>query len=152
MNHHIIRRLLSTLLTVAFLSATSCATLIHGTHETVPITTDPPGASVAVGGETYITPTEVSLSRDREYQVVATKPGYHQQTAQLHSSLSAVSFLNCFAWLWWAVDLVDGAAYKLEPEAVSLQLTPETPAEKLAERATPATRTASAYDAPEKDF
>jgi hypothetical protein len=65
---------------VAFAAAglllNGCATLIHGSHQTIPITSDPPGAQLNIGGSQYITPADVSLARDQEYQAVVTKPGY----------------------------------------------------------------------------
>ena len=103
----------------------SCATLIHGSHQTVPITTDPPGAQLNIGGSQYITPANVSLARDQEYQAVVTKPGYQTQTAEIHSSFSGVTFIDLIFIIPWAVDLADGAAYSLDPETVELHLQPQ---------------------------
>lgn len=106
------------------LVCSGCASLIHGTHQSVPVTTDPPGANVTIGGESFITPTDASLARDRDYQVVANKPGYQQSITEVHSSLSGITFLDLIFIIPWAVDLADGAAYKLEPSTISMVLTP----------------------------
>jgi hypothetical protein len=101
-----------------------CASLIHGSHQTIPISTDPEGTSIQVGGEQYISPVDASLARNRNYQVVASKPGYQTQTFEIQSSFSAVTFVDLIFIIPWAVDLVDGAAYKLEPETIELHLIP----------------------------
>jgi hypothetical protein len=114
---------------VAFAAAglllNGCATLIHGSHQTIPITSDPPGAQLNIGGSQYITPADVSLARDQEYQAVVTKPGYETQTMEIHSSFSATTLVDLFLIIPWAVDLADGAAYSLEPESVQLHLQPQ---------------------------
>ena len=102
-----------------------CATLIHGSHQTIPITTDPPGAQLNIGGSQYITPADVSLARDQEYQAVVTKPGYETQTMEIHSSFSAATLIDLIFIIPWAVDLADGAAYSLEPETLELRLQPQ---------------------------
>jgi PEGA domain len=111
-----------------------CATLIHGSHQTIPITSDPPGAQLNIGGSQYITPADVSLARDQEYQAVVTKPGYETQTMEIHSSFSAATLVDLIFIIPWAVDLADGAAYSLEPETVQIHLQPQ-----LASAAAPAT-------------
>jgi hypothetical protein len=99
--------------------------LIHGSHQTIPITSDPPGAQLNIGGSQYITPADVSLARDQEYQAVVTKPGYETQTMEIHSSFSAATLIDLIFIIPWAVDLADGAAYSLEPETVQLHLQPQ---------------------------
>jgi hypothetical protein len=114
---------------VAFAAAglvlNGCATLIHGSHQTIPITSDPPGAQLNIGGSQYITPADVSLARDQEYQAVLSKPGYETQTMEIHSSFSAATLVDLIFIIPWAVDLADGAAYSLEPESVQLHLQPQ---------------------------
>lgn len=101
-----------------------CASLIHGSHQTIPISTDPVGTSLQVGGEQYISPVDASLARNRNYQIVASKPGYQTQTVEIDSSFSAVTFIDLIFIIPWAVDLVDGAAYTLEPESVQIHMVP----------------------------
>jgi hypothetical protein len=107
------------------LLVSGCATLIHGSHQTIPMTSDPPGAQLSIGGSQYITPADVSLARDQEYQAVVTKPGYETQTMEIHSSFSAATLVDLIFIIPWAVDLADGAAYSLEPESLELRLQPQ---------------------------
>ena len=118
-------RMACAIITALALGCSGCATLVHGSHQTVPITSDPPGAQLSIGGSQYITPADVSLARDQEYQAIVTKPGYETQTTQIHSSFSAVTFVDLIFIIPWAVDLADGAAYSLEPESVELHLQPK---------------------------
>jgi hypothetical protein len=115
------------LLALPFLTA-SCASLINGSHETVPINVQPAGATIQVGGSQYISPADASLARDRDYQIIASKPGYETQTTELHSSFSGWTLLDTIFIIPWAVDLADGAAYKLEPTTVEMQLQPSVQA------------------------
>jgi hypothetical protein len=109
----------------AVLTSSSCATLIHGgATQTVSISTDPPGATVQVGGKEVITPAEVTLDRNKTVQVVATKPGYQMATTTIHSEFSWVTVLDSIFILPWVIDLVSGSAYTLSPDTVRLVLTP----------------------------
>jgi len=45
----------------------SCASLINGSHQTIPIDVQPSGATIQVGGSQYISPVDASLARDRDY-------------------------------------------------------------------------------------
>ena len=112
-------------ITSAGLLCSSCATLIHGGGtQTVSISTNPPGATVKVGGEQVISPAEVTLDRDKTVQVVATLPGYEMATTTIHSEFSWVSVLDLIFIIPWVIDLVSGAAYKLSPETVELVMQP----------------------------
>ncbi len=71
----------------------SCALMVHGTTQSVSVATDPPGASIKVSGE-EIGPGEVTLKRNRDYQVVATMPGYEIATAAVNSNFSYLTVLN----------------------------------------------------------
>ncbi len=108
---------------VAALHLASCATLIHGGGtQSVSITTDPLGAIVQVGGEQLISPADISLNRNRDYQVVATKTGYETATSTIHSNFSWVTVLDMVFVLPWVIDLVSGSAYTLSPDTISLVL------------------------------
>jgi hypothetical protein len=108
------------------LGSSSCATLINGPgrEQLVSIYTDPPGASVEVGGQQTVSPVLVSLDRNVSTRVVAWKPGYETATATLHSSYSWATYLDLILIAPWVIDLVSGALYSLSPDIVNLQLTP----------------------------
>ena len=110
----------------AVLLVPSCATLIHGGGtETVSVSTEPPGAIVKVGGQDLISPADVTLDRNRDYQVIATKEGYETGMTTIHSKFSWVTVLDLIFILPWVIDLVSGSAYTLEPDTVSLVLAPQ---------------------------
>jgi PEGA domain-containing protein len=112
--------------TMAAFVCSSCATLIHGGGtQTVSISTNPPGATVKVGGEQVVSPAEVTLDRNKTVQVVAMLPGYQMATTTIHSEFSWVSVLDLVFIIPWVIDLVSGAAYTLSPETVDLVLEPE---------------------------
>jgi PEGA domain len=126
---------------VAILYLASCATLIHGGGtQTISISTEPPGATVKVGGQDVIAPGEVTLDRNRDYQVIAIKPGYETGTTNISSRFSWVTVLDLIFILPWVVDLVSGSAYNLSPDTVNIVLTPRgtaTPENPLSAPAPP---------------
>jgi hypothetical protein len=130
---------------VAVLFLSSCATLIHGGGtQTISISTEPPGATVKVGGQDVIAPGEVTLDRNRDYQVIAIKPGYDTGTTNINSRFSWVTILDLIFILPWVVDLVSGSAYNLTPDTVNIVLTPQASATPVAQppAAAPPTRRA----------
>ena len=117
----------SLLAALAVLFAPSCATLIHGGgQQTVSIATDPTGAKVQVGGQSLVSPAEITLSRDHDYQVVATKEGYDQSITAIHSRFSWVTVLDLIFIIPWVIDLVSGGGYYLEPDTLQMTLSPAT--------------------------
>ena len=112
---------------LAVLFAPGCATLIHGGgQQTVSIATDPTDARVQVGGQSLVSPAEITLSRDHDYQVVATKEGYEQSITAIHSRFSWVTVLDLVFIIPWVMDLVSGGGYYLEPDTLQMTLSPAT--------------------------
>jgi hypothetical protein len=110
----------------ALIFNSSCATLIHGGGtQTVSISTEPPGATVAVGGQQIIAPAEVTLDRNRNYQIIATKEGYNTATSMIQSRFSWVTVLDLIFIFPWVIDLISGSAYTLSPDTISLVLAPK---------------------------
>ncbi|HUY27355.1 MAG TPA: PEGA domain-containing protein [Candidatus Binataceae bacterium] len=127
--NRIAKRSALALATAAVLLNSSCATLIHGGGtQTISISTEPPGATVAVGGQQIIAPADVTLDRNRNYQIIATKEGYATATSTLQSRFSWVTILDLIFIIPWVVDLVSGGAYNLSPDTVSLVLAPKVAA------------------------
>ena len=73
-----------------------CATLIHGTTESLTITSTPPGATVAVWptGDTVTAPGEVSLARKGTYSLRYHLDGYDEESVQV----SQVDRESLFSW------------------------------------------------------
>jgi hypothetical protein len=70
-----------------------CATILRGTHEKMDFSTNPSGASVAIGGNTYQTPAVVDLKRKAVYPVIITMPGYRTIHFDLVSEWDGVSLV-----------------------------------------------------------
>src|SRR5581483_10828258 len=111
----------------ATLLSTSCATIFHGKTQNINITTDPPGARILAGGNTFVTPAQVSLRRDSDYTIVADKEGYQQSEALLQHSVDWYTFLGNIIFgglIGWGIDFASGSAYELSPSTVDIQLKP----------------------------
>ena len=117
------------LLVLALLAtlSTGCATIVHGEHQSIPVDTDPSGAVVVVDGvEMGRTPTVLSLERGDDHVVVLEADGYAPVTLRLDKSLDFTPAVigNLFSWgiFGFAVDVVNGAAYELDPEMLMATL------------------------------
>jgi hypothetical protein len=111
-------------LALAGLLQQGCATIFHGKSQTINVTSNPPGGLVAVGGNTFVTPAQVTLRRDSDYTVVATKPGY-EGTGTIEHSVDWYTFLGNIIFgglIGWAIDFSSGSAYELSPETVTIQM------------------------------
>jgi len=102
-----------------------CAFMVHGTRQTVSVATEPPGAAVTVSGQPVTSPGQVSLLRNRDYQVVASWPGGRTATATVYSEFSWMTVLNWIPVLGPTVDFVSGAAWELNPDVVTLTPCPQ---------------------------
>lgn len=111
---------------VASFALCSCASIMHGTHQDVGISSYPSGASVYVDGVTMgTTPVVAKLSRKDNHIVRITLPGYEPYETTVTRSVSG--------WVWGnivfggliglAVDAIDGGLYKLTPQQLSGTLT-----------------------------
>ena len=123
----VLRKIVTT--TAAFMVAlaiAACASIIHGTHQDVGITSVPPGASVTVDNIQYgKTPVIAKLTRKDNHIVRIELPGYQAFDATLTRSVSG--------WVWGnivfggliglAVDAISGGLYKLDPYQVQAALT-----------------------------
>lgn len=121
-------------LTIVMLMAVSCASIIHGSKQSVTFQTNPAGATVEVFdgmGVSYgvcDTPCSLDLKRKREYKIKISKPGY--------ASAEMVIQKKSDGWIWGnilfggviglIVDFTTGAAYKLDPSALHVTLSEES--------------------------
>ena len=112
---------------------TGCATIMTGRRQTIPITTKPSGATVIIAGERHITPTTVTLERKHHYTVTIEKEGYHTETVEILSVISGAVAGNILIGgiIGGGIDAITGAAKKLQPESISINLVPlDTKTEK----------------------
>jgi hypothetical protein len=107
------------------LGVASCASIIHGTHQDVGISSNPTGAAVSIDNvATGHTPVIAKLARKSNHIVRMELPGYQPVEATLTCGVSG--------WVWGniafgglvglAVDAISGGMYKLTPDQVSASL------------------------------
>lgn len=112
-------------LALAGLLQQGCATIFHGKSQTINVTSDPPGGLVTVGGNTFLTPAQITLRRDSDYTLIATKQGYQDGTGSLERSVDWYTFLGNIIFgglIGWAIDFSSGSAYELSPETVTIRM------------------------------
>lgn len=102
-----------------------CATIFTGTHDDVTFNSEPEGARVFIDGiERGRTPTTIGVSRSafNDTEVTLRMDGYEDRTFLLDKSFNAVSILNLFGLLGWAVDFATGAVMKYDPKGYDITL------------------------------
>lgn len=107
-----------------------CATLIHGSSQSVRVESEPEGAHVEVDGRPVgQTPTTVDLSRGKDHRVRLYHEGHEAHTVTLQQSRSLWASVNLLNLIipGVLVDLSTGAFYSLDPEPVSPTLDEATP-------------------------
>jgi hypothetical protein len=129
---------------VAAALGSGCATIVHGGPRSIPIASNPPGATVSIydrdGKEVskQTTPFTASLRTKykyfagQNYKLVFEMAGYRKQEVELRSTMSG--------WFWgnlafggvigmFIVDPNTGAMYNLAPNKIEQTLAPETAAD-----------------------
>ena len=116
---------IAALLAGSFLSG--CATIVKGTTQEVPVSSEPTGARVSVDGSAAgTTPTTVTLSRKSNHMVTIEKEGFQSESVAITKSMGAAVAGNIIAGglVGWGVDAVSGAQYNLHPSTVNVRLQP----------------------------
>ena len=109
-------------------SATGCATIMNGTSQKIPVSSEPAGATVRVDdGKVFTTPVRLRLERRRDHTLVFTKEGYGTETVRMMHVLSEAVVGNALLGgpLGWVFDIFAGTQYKLIPNPVRIQLKKE---------------------------
>lgn len=108
---------------------TGCGSLTHGTWQSIPISSNPDGATVIINSKVKgTTPITVKLKRKtKEYNVFVEKKGYLPFTAFLirkqHAASAVGNFMLDFGLIsYLIIDKGTGGAYKLTPESVHVEL------------------------------
>jgi len=130
------------LLAIALVSASTllsgCATIVKGTTQVIPVSSDPTGARVTIdSAPAGTTPTTVTLSRKQNHMVVIEKEGYAPESIAVTKSMGGAVAGNIIAggFIGWGVDAMTGAQYNLAPNTISVRLTSkanQTPANDVA--------------------
>ena len=111
--------------TLVYLSCAGCASIMHGTHQDVGISSSPTAAVVTIDGvASGQTPLVAHLARGRNHILSIRADGYAPYETTLTRDVSG--------WVWGnlvfggliglAVDGMDGGMYQLTPEQVHVDL------------------------------
>ena len=106
-------------------SLSGCATIVTGWYQKIPVSSEPPGASVQVDGkETYTTPAKIHLKRNQDHTFVITKEGYGSETVKIAHAISGAFCGNVFLFgpIGMGLDAMSGAQFKLVPGNVRVEL------------------------------
>jgi hypothetical protein len=102
----------------AIIIASGCATMSHGSRQSIQIDSDPSGASFMVDGDPvpYTTPATIELVRGQDHTIAFRRDGYDDYTANLSHSTSGAVLGNALAGglIGVGIDYSSGAAYQLE--------------------------------------
>lgn len=111
--------------TAALILSSACASIIHGTSQSIGISSSPTGAKVTVDNQTATTPYIAKLSRGDNHIVKITMDGYAPAELTLTKKVSG--------WVWGnivfggliglAVDAITGGLYNLTPDQLQASLT-----------------------------
>lgn len=109
-----------------------CGSITHGIRQEIPISSNPPGATVIIDDEIKgQTPITVELERKtKKYYIEIAKDGYTTYKTYLIRKTSTASSVGNFMLDFGLishliVDKSTGGAYKLTPESVSVELEKE---------------------------
>lgn len=109
--------------------ATGCATVVKGSHQGVPVSSDPPGADVLVDGNLVgQTPLKVEMKRKHDHLVTIQKTGYRPKSVAVVKDVGGAVWGNIIAGglIGWGVDASTGAQYNLTPRTISVSLESDT--------------------------
>ncbi len=112
---------------LVFFLTTGCATIIKGTTQGVPISSDPSGADILVDGMLVgTTPTDVELKRKRDHLIVIEKKNYSPKNIAVVKNVGGAVWGNIIAGglIGWGVDAASGAQNNLTPKTIFVRLEP----------------------------
>jgi hypothetical protein len=104
-----------------------CATLIKGSSQSIPVSSDPPAADILLDGKLVgQTPKTLALKRDNNYLIIIQKTGFEQRSVPVVKDIGGAVWGNVLAGglVGWGVDAASGAQYNLLPATVSVNLIP----------------------------
>lgn len=119
------KRLLCLVLIAAL---SSCTLVVQGTSQPVTFSSEPPGATFTVNGQTATTPATLELPKD-DYQIAFRHPGYEDASFELRRKMSPWFVGSIFMGIIASsIDLATGAWKEFETTEVkvTLQALPDT--------------------------
>ena len=138
MKRHFLRILPLALVALASFSG-GCASIVKGTTQAIPVSSNPSGADVTLdGNKVGQTPVSVEVKRKSDHLMTISKPGYESENIAITRNLGGAVFGNIIAGglVGWGVDAVSGAQYNLTPATISVTLykSGQVPESRLADR------------------
>jgi hypothetical protein len=136
-------RLFNHFVALALIALTSfsvgCASIVKGTTQAIPVSSNPNGADVTLdGNKVGQTPVSVEVKRKSDHLMTISKPGYESENIAITRNLGGAVFGNILAGglVGWGVDAVSGAQYNLTPATISVTLykSGQVPESRLAAR------------------
>lgn len=103
----------------------SCATIMHGTTQSIGISSNPSKAGIWVDGQYFgETPMIVKLNRKDNHFLKIQLQGYQTYETTLTREMSGWMFGNIVfgGFIGLAVDAISGGIYRLTPEQVNAQM------------------------------
>lgn len=107
--------------------ASGCASVLRGSRQAIPISSEPQGADILVDGALAgVTPADIQMERKRDHLVTVQMAGYESRSVPVVKSIGGAVWGNILAGglIGWGVDAATGAQYNLSPETISVQLQP----------------------------
>jgi len=123
-----IKKFISVVTVICFMvSSVSCATIVSGRTQSIPVVSVPSGAIVTVGGQKQMSPATFILDKKQDYVIKVEKEGYEPVEIVMKKGVSG--------WVWgnviWGligvfigvtIDMSTGSATKFEPSPVEVNL------------------------------
>ena len=109
----------------AMLVIAGCASIMHGSLQTINVTSDPVGATVKVDGvEVGTTPVVKDLARKSEHVIVISMEGYEDYEIKIEKAVDGAFWGNLLfgGLIGMIIDASSGAMYRLTPEQVYAEL------------------------------
>lgn len=127
MNESLARRLALLLAMCALALTQGCATLVKGSTQSIPVSSDPSEADILLDGQLVgQTPKTLVLKRESNYLITIQKTGFEQESVAVVKNINGAVWGNALAGglIGWGVDAASGAQYDLAPTSVAVKLSP----------------------------
>ncbi|HTL68377.1 MAG TPA: PEGA domain-containing protein [Lacunisphaera sp.] len=114
---------------VAILFSSGCASIVKGTTQPIPVTSDPTGAEVKLDGNKLgQTPLKIEAKRKADHLLTIEKAGYQTESVAITRNIGGAVFGNIIAGglVGWGVDAISGAQYNLTPTTINITLRQNT--------------------------
>jgi hypothetical protein len=115
--------------------STGCATILKGSNQSIPVSSDPTSADVLVDG-TMVgqTPMSIPMKRKIDHLVTIQKTGFQPKSVAVVRNVGGAVWGNIVAGglIGWGVDASTGAQYNLVPVTISLRLDADEPSGAMA--------------------